>query len=114
MAGMSCSLYRGNIQGTEFALGPLQGLGEPFAEATLLFRWRQSSTAERCRCFHSARRRFAWRERGKKAGMPPSLEAAASTQECLHYYVVGHKGDYNPCRRARKPGTEPRAKLLSA
>jgi hypothetical protein len=32
-----------SAQGAEFALGPLQGLSELFAEAELLFRWRPSA-----------------------------------------------------------------------
>jgi hypothetical protein len=34
-----------SAQGAEFALGPLQGLGELFAEAKLFFRWRRSPVA---------------------------------------------------------------------
>jgi hypothetical protein len=35
-----------SAQGAKFALGPLQGLGELFAEAKLLFHWRQPPAAD--------------------------------------------------------------------
>jgi hypothetical protein len=35
-----------SAQGAEFALGPLQGLSELFAEAKLFFHWRRSSAAD--------------------------------------------------------------------